>query len=493
MGRLAVVYKYNGDDALVIHYERDLEDRVIEEKKTDLSGHILSKTGHSYDADGNRETLIRYINGAEAIKSFVYDPFQRKSLQRDALAYETQIFYDENHTNVLGQRVLQIKAVDPEGITTVETQDPFTRTVRVERLDSNERTVSCHDMTYDPQGNLTFHRDHIYEDGRFQATQAVRYSYTPDHQIESLTRGYGTKDVRQTTYAYLPSGKIEKKTLSDGTTLFYNYHPLGYLTHVNSSDGMIRHDFTHNRLGHLLSAVDEKQNLTIKREVDPFGNVTSEVFPHGAQIAKTYDDFNRPLSLEIAGYGQVRYTYDPIFLREVERISPQGNTLYKHTFEEYDLDGNLSREHLIGNLGAIVHATDVRGQKTHTASPYFSQECKYNSIQNLVSSTIDRVESRFLYDDTSQMIREEGSGNTTTYCHDSLYNRTQKNESVYEVNALNELLSDGTTHHEYDLRGNQVLKRTDTEQLQMIYDPLDQLIEAKSQEQKVEFICQKTT
>jgi len=42
----------------------------------------------------------------------------------------------------------------------------------------------------------------------------------------------------------------------------------------------------------------------------------------------------------------------------------------------------------------------------------------------------------------------------------------------YEVNTLNELLFDGKAQYEYDLRGNQVGKKTDSEQLSMIYDPL---------------------
>nr|NGX37493.1 tRNA(Glu)-specific nuclease WapA [Chlamydiota bacterium] len=488
LDRLAVVYKYSGNDALVTHYERDLEARVIAEKKTDLSGHILYKTEFSYDPDGNRNSIIRYINEEEAIQSFAYDPFQRKIHQRDALGYETLTSYDENYINALGQRVLQIKTVDPKGIATLKTQDALSRSVRVERLGIGGQIVSCHEMSYDPQGNLTLHRDHIYEDGRPQSIQAVRYFYTPDHQIKSLVRGFGTCDARKTSYSYFPSGKMEKKTQPDGITLLYSYHPLGYLARIDSSDGKIAHAFTHNRLGDLKAAVDEKQNLRVEREVDPFGNMTAEVFPYGAEVAKTYDDFSRPLSLTITGHGQVRYAYDPMFLREVERVSAQGSALYKHTFEEYDLDGNLAQEHLIGNLGAVVHATDARGQRTQIASPYFSQECKYNSVQNLVSSMINRAESRYAYDDISQIIREESSGNSTAYCNDSLYNRTQKNGDLYEVNTLNELLSDGKTTYEYDLKGNQVLKKMDSEQVSMIYDPLNQLIEVKSGKQKIEFI-----
>ncbi|MEX0961298.1 MAG: RHS repeat-associated core domain-containing protein [Simkaniaceae bacterium] len=488
LGRLATVYKHNGDDALVTHYERDLEDRVTLEKKTDLAGHLLYKMSYSYDADGNRESIIRIINGEEAIESFAYDPFQRKILKKDALGYETQISYDETHSNILGQKVLQVKTIDPDGVSILETQGALTRNVKVEKLGLSGQVVSCHEMTYDPQGNLIFHRDHVYEDERFQTTQTVKYSYTPDHQVESLTRGYGTQNARETNYAYSPSGKMEKKTHPDGITLYYRYHPLGFLARVDSSDGMIHHAFTHNKLGHLLLAVDEKQNLTIEREVDPFGNVTAEIFPHGARITKTYDDFNRLLSLNVVGYGQVRYVYDPMFLRKIERESARGSILYKHEYDEYDQSGNLIQESLIGNLGTITHATDPRGQKTHIASSYFSEEYKYDAVQNLISKITNKAESHYQYDDTSQMLQEASPSNANNYSSDSLYNRIQKNGNLYEVNDLNELLSDDSAIYEYDLRGNQILKKTGLSQLQMVYDPFNQLIEAKSKKQKVAFI-----
>lgn len=488
LGRLAIVYKYNGDDALVTHYERDLEDRVIEEKKTDLAGHLLYKVSYSYDRDGNRETVTRNINGEEATEVFAYDPFQRKILKKDALGYKTRISYDETYLNALGQKVLQIKTVNPDGVSILETQDALTRSVKVEKLGSNGQVVFCHEMTYDPQGNLTFHQDHVYEDGKFQATQTVKYSYTPDHRVESLIRGYGIQDARRTSYTYFPSGKMEKKTEPDGIALYYRYQPLGFLDRVDSSDGKIHHAFTHNKLGHLLTAVDEKRNLRLTRKVDPFGNVTSEIFPHGVEITKTYDDFGRLLLLKVVGQGQVRYTYDPLFLRAVERVSSEGNTLYRHSFEEYDLNGNLTKECLIGDLGVLTHATDPRGQKAHIGSPYFSEEYKYDSVQNLICKITDKGESRYQYDDTSQMLEETAPSNVNNYSSDSLYNRTQKNGNFYEVNNLNELLSDGSAIYKYDLRGDQTLKKTSLSQLQMDYDPFNQLIEVNSGEQKVEFI-----
>ena len=364
----------------------------------------------------------------------------------------------------------------------------LTEKVRVEKLGLNEQTISCYERIHDPHGNLILHKDHIYEDGAFKSTQAVRYYYTPDHEIKSITRGYGTHAERETQYAYSPMGKMTRKFLPDGDSLFYFYHPLGFLARIDSLNGEIANVFTYNKLGDLITAVDEKQSLKIEREVDPFGNVVCEVFPHGIQISRAYDDFNRPLSLSIAGHGQVHYTYDPMFLREIERISTRGSTLYKHIYDEYDLNGNLVQESLIGKLGTVSYATDARGQRTQITSPYFSQACKYDSTYNLISSTVDRAESRYQYDDTSQVIREEVTGATVTYSNDSLYNRSEKNGASYEVNSLNELLSHAKTTYEYDFRGNQILKNTGSEQLSMVYDSLNQLKTVKSGEKQFEFI-----
>jgi RHS repeat-associated protein len=488
LGRLSTVYKYNGDDALVTHYERDLEDRITCETKTDLSGRILYKIAFSYDADGNRESTTRYINEKEAQELFAYDPFRRKTYYRDALGYETLTSYNESFTNGLGQKVLQIKTTDPKGITTVKTQDALNQKVRLEKLGASGGVVSCSEMIYDPHGNLTLHKDHIYEDGRFVSTQAVRYFYTPDHEIKVMIRGYDTPEKRETQYAYSPMGRMTRKYLPDGDSLFYSYDSLGFLARVDSLNGEIAHSFTRNRLGDLLEAVDEKQNLKIKREVDLFGNVICEVLPHGVQITKTYDDFNRLQSLNVVGHAQVRYAYDSMFLREIKRLSARGDTLYKHTYDEYDLNGNLVQESLIGNLGTVSYATDVRGQRTQMISPYFSQEYKYDSTHNLVSSTTDRAESRYQYDDTSQMIREDGAGVNAAYGNDSLYNRIEKNGASCEINSLNELLFDGKTTYEYDLRGNQILKDMNSKQFSFGYDPLNQLIEVKSEKEKVEFI-----
>ncbi len=488
LGWLATTCKHNGNNTLLIHYERDLEGRITEERKTDTSGHLLYQINHSYDKDGNQETVTRYINGKEAIDTFTYDSCHRQIEYRDAKGYITKTEYNESFTNSLGQKVLQTKVTDPRLITRIETQDALAHTVRKEVLNPQKSVVSCQELSFDPHGNLVYQRDHVYENEMFKGTQTIKYTHTPDNRVASITRAFGTKEARTTAYTYLPSGKIATKTLPDGVVLTYTYHPLGFMSQLDSSDGKIHHVFAYDKLGYLRYALDEKYNVAIKREVDPFGNIVQEILPNGFEVKKDYDDFNRLISLRMNREGEVLYSYDPLFLRQVTRTSSRGDTLYSHTYEDYDLDGNLISENLIGDLGQVVHATDPKGLKAYISSPYFSQQCGYDSVGNLISNIVDRAENRYSYDDLSQLSSENGSGQSCIYSHDSLYNRTQRNGKAHTVNELNELLSLENVSCSYDLNGNQILKKTPSETYRFTYDPLNRLIEVSSEKKKINFV-----
>jgi RHS repeat-associated protein len=483
LGRLASIQKRNGANTLVVHYERDLEGRVLEERKTDSSDHLLYKICYSYDADGNQETVTRTINGKKAVDVFFYDSFSRRLQYTDAMGYTSKTTYNEQFVNALGQNVLQMISVDPSNVMTVETKDALHRTVKSEVLNAQGQPISCQEMIHDPQGNMLYQKDHVYEKDLFRTTQIVQYTYTSDHNIETMTRGFGTEDARMSSYTYLPSGKRATKTLPDGITLSYSYHPLGFMSRLDSSDCKIHHAFTYDNLGHLRSALDENQNIAIKRDVDAFGNVKKETFSSGLEVKKEYDLLNRLTYLKMGNQGEILYSYDSLFLKSVTRISPEGKTLYCHTYDSYDEDGNLVSEGLIGNVSHVSHITDVRGQKASISSPYFSQDCSYDALGNLVTSSVDQARLSYGYDDMSQLSSE----NNLTYVHDSLYNRVQKDDKAYQVNDLNEILSSEEASYSYDLNGNQTLSKTASEESVFTYDPLGQLLEVSSAKKKVQF------
>lgn len=459
LGHLLTTYKYCGGDALVTHYQRDLEGRILRKTQTNLAQELLADIAYAYDADGNK-TLIE---SPTSTQSFSYDPFNRRILYRDPLGYETHTIYNEAHQNALGQNVLQVKTINPNGEIDLSTYDVNGRKVSIEKAGS---TTS---YTYDPCGNLLTHKTH-------EPAQTIHYTYTPDHHLATITDQEG----QITTLTHSPGGKKTSKTFPDGTTLTYTYDPLGHLARIDSSCGTIAHSFTHNKLGALIKATDERHNLTIHRELDPFGNVLKETFPHGITVSKTYDTLDRPLSLTIENHAHIRYTYDPLHLKAIERFTPQGLLLYTHTYDTYDLSGHLTRETPIGPLAPTTTQKDPRGQITRIDSPYFTQECDYDPLHNLKATTIDGHLHTFHYDQTGQLTQENGH----TYTFDPLYNRTHKDDQPHTINPLNQLLSDGDTLYEYDLRGNRVHKSPrDTYH----YDPLGRLIEVTTDQTTLQF------
>jgi len=472
LGQLSTVCKHNGTQPLLIHYEKDLEGRILEERHTDSAGQTLYRISTSYDEGGYRQTVTRHINGHEAVTRFNYDSFGRLIQETDPEGNVTCTQYDEKARNLLGQRVLQITTTDPRQIRSIDTHDALSRTIKQETR-RGETTLSCREMVHDPVGNLTTQRDQIYEDGQHRSTQTIQCSYTADNRLQSVTRA----SARTTQTSYLPSGKRASKTLPDGVILTYSYHPLGYLHRIDSSDGQIHHVFETDRLGRLRSITDDNQKLTIQRELDPFDNVLRETFPH-IEIIKEYDAFGRPTSLHMGLHGTIRTSYDPLFPQRTTRLSSTGATLYEHRYDAYDEDGNLTSESLIGNLGTATYHTNLRGRTASISSPHFSQECQYDSVGNLTQTSTDKQQQPFTYDDLSQLT----SDNAHSYAYDSLYNRTLKNDTPSQVNPLNELLS-----NQHDLNGNQTLLHTPTETFQLTYDPLSRLIEAKSENQTIRF------
>jgi RHS repeat-associated protein len=470
LGRLETIKK----DSLLTHFKRDLEGRVLEESKTDPTGKLLYRIGYSYTPAGELESVTRYIHGKEAIEQFTYDAFGREIALQDPLGNKTYTVYDEHHLNSLGQTILKITTIDPEGTTTVVTQDPFFQVVKEETLDPKGTVIAGWDKIYDPNGNVLLWKEHVYEDGQYKNTQCTRFSYTSDNKIESSTRAFGKPDSRTIYYTYTPGGQVATKALADGAVLSYSYDLLGFLRHLRSSDCKINHRFECNKKGQLIGAFDEVEKISIHREIDPFGNVTREVFPSSIEITKTYDPLDRLTSLQINGVGTISYEYDPAYLRKVSRLSPDGKLHYTHHYDSFDLDGNLLSEQLIYECGSTKHKLDLKARKTEISSPYFSQKCIYDTCGNLIQNSNDQNKNSYKYDRLSQLTSE----NEITYRYDSLFNRVEKNNKCVKINNLNEI-SDQT----YDLNGNLIQK----DNKRYTYDHLNRLIEANIDSKRIRF------
>lgn len=483
LGNIAVICEENGNNSLYTHYEYDLLGQILEKKNTNADGKILTQISYSYDCNGNVQAIKKNINGQNAIDIFTYDSFNREICHQDPQGNLTITQYDENTFNQHGQQVLKKTIKDPQQISTVKMYDPYSRLVKEEKLNAASQIIAAEEIDYDPCGNQLLHQNHVYQKTNYINTRNVKSVYDSCNRIKSMTRAFGTPEARTTALTYYPNGKLASKTTPDGVTLNYTYDGLDNLKSINSSDGKLLHTFIYNRIGYLLSASDELNNLKIVREVDAHGNTLSEKFPNGMVVKKNYDLFHRPTSITLPDGSKVVYNYDPLFLRSVKRLSSCGETLYNHTYQTYDESGYLLTENLIGNCGSVFHTTDIKGQSVSISSNYFKEDCKFDSVGNLTNQVINKTNRIFSHDDLSQIISEPDH----TYVHNSLYNRTQDNEKKYQYNGLDEHLSYEDFSCSYDLRGNLIEKSVLGQTQTFAYDPLNRLIEAVIGSKKIFF------
>jgi len=482
LGRISSITNHNGENSLYTNYERDLLDRILEKKCTDALGTVLFEITYSYDLDGNVASITRNINDNNATEHFVYDAFQRRIEVIDAEGNKTKTTYNENAVNVLKQKVLQVTTLDAENRAVIKTEDSYGRVVQKDTINPDNFLIASEKTTYDPHGNLSHRKNLIYHNTECLRTLETAYTYTPCNKLNSLIRAANTSNSRTILYTYTPGGKIATKTKPDGTVIAYSYHALGHLKTISSSNNLLHLTYECNRLGMLLKATDEVKNISIERDVDFNGNILKEKLSTGLAIEKTYDAFNRPLSVDLSHQGQILYTYDPLFLRAVTRTSPSGTSLYTHRYTSYDTSGYLQEESLLGALGSVKHTFDAKGRKTAITSPYMTQNCQYDAVDNVTAMNTNGNEIHYAYDALNQLISEADD----SYQYDSNYNRMKENGVTWVSNELDELLSASETHCTYDLNGNMLTKKTPSKILSFSYDPLDRLTQVITNDNKVE-------
>ncbi len=141
------------------------------------------------------------------------------------------------------------------------------------------------------------------------------------------------------------------------------------------------------------------------------------------------------VDVSMGDLGTIRYVRDEYeHVLQVERISPSGEVMYMHSYQ-YDEDGRLARESLIGDLGEVVYDGDISIQ-----SPYSSEICEYDENHNLVRQTRDGVAREYAYNECNELIVEERA------C-DSQFMFDEENRLVRVITP------EATIEYDYDVSG----------------------------------------
>ncbi len=424
--------------------EHDLLDRMIEERKEDLSGHLLSYIYYTYDPAGNQSAITRYIQGQPARETFCYDPFNRLVEKTDPLGNRTSIHYDDN--------LHQKTTIDPLGLHTIETYDSHYNLSTLEKR-STKLLLQEH-FTYDANDNL------IFKESNGITTE---WEYGPLDQLLTLIE----PEQKITHYTYTPKGLLHQIAKPSGIVLTNTYNALGHLLCKTSSDGTIHYTYEYNHLGQLLHSHDSLTGTTLHRTYDPHGRLLTETLPAHLTFRNQYDNQGRRIRLELPDHTSITYTYDPLYLRAITRPP------YTHTYLDYDLSGNLLSEQLITG-DSLNHTYDLAGRHTSSTSKYFSQSVEFDPVGNILHSRYQNEHLNFAYDDLYQLTSEKDH----TYSYDAHYNRHSKDSTIYQVNNLNQI-----SLFTYDQDGNPLTSPS----ADYTYDALDRLISAETPTHRLTF------
>lgn len=424
-------------------------------------------TKYTYDAADNQTAVIR-AGGAEIT---LYDVLKRPIQIVDAKGSTTYIEYEDTAPS-------RKKITAPNGVQTIETFDARGRLALQEKVSPLGKLLSREAYTYDGNGNLTLQESSVIYQGKIEDTISTAWEYGPEKRLLSLTEELGTKNQRATRYTYTLTGQKETLTKPSGITLHYAYDFLGRLIELVSSDGTCHYQYYYSALHSPIQIDDIVQHTSTYRAYDHKNRLIREQLGNGLCLQWTYDALGRKTSLTLPDHSCIRYLYDAIYLRRIERYDPTGKFLYGHNYNSYDLSGNLLEEQLISNLGAVSFSLDATGTPKAVSSPYHTESQTRSPSSQVIEWTKDGQSAHFAYDDLGQLIQEEGC----RYAYDSLGHRRPSNETYnqgYTFDALDRLTSvnqkDQHITFSYDAFHRRLTKTTNGQTLRFLYDIQDEI------------------
>jgi len=492
LGFLCNVRCENGDNTLIVHYARDALGRVCAETWSDVKGNVLKKKEFAYHSSGEPIKISSWVHDHKVARSFSYDGLNRVIEKKDSSGNITSQRYHSSPSSSGGNVLAQVTS-KKEGVEIEETFDFFGHLVEAKQIDDQGTLLSRQMLFYTPRGELACRMEGRYCDGKWVESQRIKYRYDQKGQLVERIQGWEGGSERVTSYAYTPAGKLKRQIHPDNSFLEYDYHPLGFLRSITSSDGQIHHTFRYNRKGELLGAEDHLSGLSFTRELDPYGRVVRECFSTGLEVTRQYDLLGRKKSLTLKNpYTFIDYQHDPLFLRGVRYFEAESVPKYERNYLSYDWSGHLLSEKIkIKNHSLfLTHQWDRGGRKVATFNPYFQEQLVYDSDDRVVKRVTDGWHtSSYTYDGLSQLTSVQTMGREVEhYRYDSLHNILVKNGEEAVVNSLNELLTLGENAYHYDIHGHLLSKEGPEGRIELTYDPLHRLTSVSTHKHKLSLL-----
>ena len=467
----------------------DLLGRVVEERVEELDGTVCTRVLYSYDHKGNRTGITKFTEDGPRTTHSEYDPLGRIVRVIDPDDTITVTEYNDWFVNEQGQEVLQITVTDAKGAQTITTHNSWDKPVSVMKKGPYGEELSRVQLCYDAHGHQVQRIETVKAPNQEDRLIQTCWKYDSCGRCIQVDEAVGTLNERCTRTSYNVFGEKSSVTYDDGTILHYEYDDRGQLVHYWSSDDSFDYTYDYDSMGNLLEVYDAKYAATTVREYDSQGRVVREQLAHGEEVQFSYDKLGRPVRFTLPDGSSVVYEYNAAHLTQICRCDALGEPGYTHSYSRYDSAGHCLEQQLIGQAGTVQTHYDACGRLKSLVAGVFSETVPhggYDSVGNLLSKertdSLGTTQCHYSYDGLNQLVSEEGV-QVHRYLYDSLNNRLQVDEQKCEVNALNELLSQGDCQYQNDARGNRIADANAAYN----YDALGRLIRVSKEDQCWEY------
>lgn len=390
-------------------------------------------TSYTYDARGNRTSVIDPINGSAHPTTFSYDIMNR--LLGITYPNGTSVSFTYDY------RGRRISATDQNNNTTTYVYDDADRLVSVTdaashstayNYDSENNLTSITDannhttyFTYDALGRLT--------QTTFPSTLVETYGYDLVGNLTSKTDRKGQK----IEYVYDSLYRLTNKVYPDSTTANYVYDLVAKILQVTDPTGT--YGFAYDNMGRVIGTTTQYSflpgvNIQNSYTYDAASNRRSMTAPDGSTSTYNYDTLNRLNTLTSSLTGQFGFSYDALN-RRTQLARPNGiNTNYS-----YDS---------VSNLLSVLHQSR---STTLDGSSY-----GYDNAGNRTTNTNYLIgnASNYGYDALYELPGVTGATNES-YTYDAVGNRlSSASVSSCSYNSSNQLVSSSAGSYTYDPNGN---------------------------------------
>lgn len=489
LGRIAETQEHD-DHTIIINVKvYDLLNRVIEERIEDQDRQLFSKVNYEYDLDGNQIRVLTETEHGIQISETNYNVNKEPIETIDSLGQKVVHVFDYTARDSSGQYLSKCTTTDPAGSQTITIKDALNHVVSVECKNPFGQTIQLHKNYYNAQGRKALRVETVFVPNQSPREVKTRWEYDLTGHVIKLIEAEGTPEQKHTAYRYNSLGQLETIIKPDGCLIQHSYDARGCLSEQRASDGSIHYRMTYDSKHNPLLVEDLVYQKITSRTFSRHDQVLEETLGNGLTLQYSYDNLGRLTSLKLPDQSIVAHSYNPYRLQKVERQDAQGQALYAHVYEAYDLLGGLLKASLVGQAGKLTQERDLLNRIVSIRTQQWGEtidayDVHGNPLVKKIDCAVQGTETnQYVYDDLQQLKSEKDH----EYLHDSLYNRVSKNGKEHCVNALNQLVSTECVKYEYDRCGRLIKKLIGNNSVEYAYDGLDRLISLTNENRQTRY------